>query len=108
MDIAVAVAPEGDAFTGMCGAQGCGYVTRAWPSHEIAAERILQHKAEHETGQLMEELVAFRTRHQLVIPQGSPVAVFPDGAVVVGGMIDGGAGAPVASMSAPTTETPEE
>lgn len=96
MDVQVAVVPDGDAFTGLCGAQGCNYMSRAWPSHEIATERILQHKKEHDTGELMEDLLTFRDRHQLVVIQGSPKAHFPEGAVIVGGLV---ADAPVVTTS---------
>ena len=84
----VAVLPHEDAFNGMC---SCGYTSKGWPTHDIAAERILQHKGEHEGGRgedglpaaPMELLSEFRARHGLV-PSGNR-AVFPAGAVVVGG-----------------------
>lgn len=90
MSIEVAVVPDEDAFTGLC---KCGYYTKAWPSQEIAAERILQHKAEHEGGlgedglaaSPMEGKTAFVERHGLVINRDTARAVFPENAVIVGG-----------------------
>lgn len=43
-----------------CPVEGCGFVSRGWPSKSAAAERGRQHKAEHETGEPMPELADFR------------------------------------------------
>jgi hypothetical protein len=65
-------------FAGMC---SCGYSTRYWPSEKIAAERITQHKVEHETGELMEPLSEFRARNELTADGNR--AVFPKGTKVI-------------------------
>lgn len=60
----------------------CGYTTTGWPNAEVASERLAQHAKEHETGEPMEELVAFRERLGLV-PDGRQKAVFPPNATPV-------------------------
>lgn len=57
----------------------CGYKTTGWPTDEVASERLLQHKNEHETGAEMEPIESFRERLGLV-PEGRAKAVFPAGA----------------------------
>lgn len=66
---------EGDTHAGIC---ACGYKTSGWPKRTIAAERIQQHRKEHQTGEPMELLSEFRGRHGLV--SAGNRAVFPDGA----------------------------
>lgn len=87
MEIKLGVAPDdGDTFTGLC---SCGFATKFWPSQEVAADRLLQHKAEHDGGRNedgtiaspMELLSDFRDRHGLV--RDGDRAVFPAGTVEV-------------------------
>lgn len=82
--VKVAVAPDmtgnEDSYSGLC---ECGFMTNGWPTDEIAAARITEHKREHKTGQLMTPLDEFRARHGLVAEASGNRAVFPEGAVEV-------------------------
>lgn len=81
MKIATLQDPDTGSFTGLC---ECGFPTVGWPTEELAAERIGQHKNEHETGELMEDKMAFRERHGLVQSEVNPnLVVFPEGAKVI-------------------------
>jgi hypothetical protein len=66
----------------------CGYKTIGWPNDDVAVERLLQHKKEHETGELMEPIESFRERLGLV-PDGRAKAVFPEGAVSINPSVEG-------------------
>lgn len=80
---------EGDGgYAGLC---ECGYRTSGWPTAALAAERIGQHRAEHESWVenqydpekwvTMEPLEEFRAKHGLVTDEVNPnLAVFPEGA----------------------------
>jgi hypothetical protein len=75
----VATAKADGAYDGIC---LCGYITKKWPTQEIAAARISEHYQEHKTGQLMTPLGEFRKKHGLVA--NGRFAVFPEDAVEVG------------------------
>lgn len=50
------------------------FVTRGWPTQELAEERIAQHAAEHETGEPhVEELAVFLERNGLVVTDDGEV-----------------------------------
>jgi hypothetical protein len=50
---------------------GCApFVSTGWPTRASATKRLEQHKAEHETGEPMQELEAFRTDNNLVVVDG--------------------------------------
>lgn len=38
----------------------CGFTSAGWPQRKLAAARVDEHAAEHETGEPMRELVDFR------------------------------------------------
>lgn len=73
-NIKVGTFSDGEACAGLC---TCGFKTTGWPTEEIAADRISQHKAEHDGKGGMEPLSEFRDRHGL-IAQGN-LAVLPEG-----------------------------
>lgn len=68
-------------FAGLC---ECKFLSARWPTAEIAEARILQHRKEHETGELMPPLSEFRQAHGLVATADGR-AVFPKDATIVGG-----------------------
>lgn len=50
------------------------FVTRGWPTQELAEERIAQHAAEHATGeQHVEELAVFLESHGLIVTDDGEV-----------------------------------
>lgn len=49
-----------DTYTFGC---DCGFVSSNWPTKKAAQERAQQHKQEHLTGDLMEDIDEFLARH---------------------------------------------
>lgn len=78
MAVKVGVQAQEDTFRGLC---QCGYSTSGWPTEEIAAARIRQHKKEEEGGvnedgtakYPMQLLSEFRDSYMLVANGNSAV-----------------------------------
>lgn len=51
---------DGDGTRSYDGQCACGFTSTGWPQKKIAASRIDEHTAEHESGEPMRELVEFR------------------------------------------------
>lgn len=71
-----AVKVDDGTWTGQC-AQPCGFRSDGWPTKKVAEARMTQHAAEHDTGQPMPELEAFRAEHGLTV-NADGAAVFAD------------------------------
>lgn len=75
----IAFVQEGDGtFTGLC---ACGFSTKGWPTGDTARARVTEHRAEHETGDILRPLSEFRDEHDLVVHRND--VVFPEAAQII-------------------------
>lgn len=82
------VLEEDGSWTGVCTSALCGdrvpFRTTGWPTKKSATERILQHRVEHETGEVMQPLEEFRAERGLSVTAEGRVYELPEGASAVG------------------------
>jgi hypothetical protein len=75
-DVNTRTVKVGDTWAGQC-ANPCGFKTVGWPTKKLAEARIAEHAGEHETGEAMRDLQAFREDHGIIVSTAGD-AVFED------------------------------
>lgn len=77
---------DDDTWSGGCTSVRCGavngdaFTTSGWPTKDSAADRIRQHRDEHEHGTLMQPLDEFRRERGLYVTSEGAVRELPKGA----------------------------